>query len=914
MRNLFLRPVGLAFLAFGIAVGSLIATSRHNPILPAGESEEEETTFAERAHEWRRLAWLDEKGKVDPLAHQRAIEQRDANYTYFHTMQGDGFPRVVSPILWQERGPDNIAGRTRSLLIDPTNPNLMFAGTVGGGIWKSTNGGTSWSVVDDWFASLAIGCMAFDPNNPSVIYAGTGEGFFNSDAIAGAGIYKSIDGGLTWSLMPGTSGFGSVCRIAVSAANSNIILVSSKYGGIRRTTNGGSSWSTTYPAQGSFQVLFDPTNPNKVVAHVIDYDFDVSNWYHRAVYSTDAGATWTTATGLDKVWEFGSRLELAYAASSPNIVYASVASGGGKVWKSTDGGRSYTQVTVTGSSGCSWYACPIWVDPTNPNVVVVGGTHVFRSLDGGVTLSQISNGYINTTQPHPDTHNFVAAPGYNGVTNKKLYVCNDGGIYSTNDILTATQSNTTWTRLDRTCHVTQFYGAAGDGPTGRIVGGTQDNGHLTLNTGSNNAILTFGGDGGFVAMDSTNANYLYGEYVNLRIHRSTNAGGSASYIYNGITDAGSAANFIAPFVLDPNNQSVMLAGGARLWRTSNVKAATVSWANIRPANSANISAIAVAPGNSNIVWIGQNDGVIQKTVDGAAVTPTWTDVDNNDTVNPIPNRYITRILIDPADSNTVYIALGGYSDGNLLKTTNGGSSWTDITGSGVTGLPFSPTRGIARHPTQPNWLYAGTEVGLFQSTNGGATWSSSDFGPNNVCIDELVFMHNSFTLLAATHGRGIFTGSIPDPNIAPTSYNLLRGSLVAGTLADTATSNDARLTFKNGPVLSPAESPITVTFDTTSPFTSATDLRILLEANASFVTLQQSIDLFDFQANAWVTLDARQATTADSTVSVSGFNPSRFVQASTRLVRTRIRYKANGPVLSNNWQGRIDRLVFQITP
>jgi hypothetical protein len=916
MRLFGRRPWRLAILFVGCAgLGGVLAQRATQPLPNAGvESEsEEEATHADLAYEWRRLAWLDENGNVDYRAHQRAVRQREENVAHFASLR-DPQSYAPSPIQWVERGPDNIAGRTRSVLVHPTNPSLMFAGTVGGGIWKSTNGGTNWSLVDDKFRSLAIGCMAFDPSNPDVIYAGTGEGFFNSDAIAGAGIYKSIDGGLTWNLMPGTENFGNVCRIAVSPANSNLILVSTRYGGIRRTVDGGANWNTVANAQGSFQIVFDPTNPNKLVGHIIDYDFNVNDWYHRAAYSTDAGATWTTAGGLSQLWGFGSRLELAYAASSPNIVYASVATGGGKVWKSVDGGQSFDPVTVTGSSGCSWYACPIWVDPTNPNRVVVGGTHIFRSSDGGATLSQISNGYINTTQPHPDIHYIGHAPGYNGGTNKKVFICNDGGVYSTNDITTATTSSTTWTRLDRTKHSTQYYGAAGDGPSGRIVGGTQDNGTHTLNTGSNNAILTFGGDGGFCALDSTNANYLYGEYIRLQIHRSTNAGGSANYIYNGIADAGSNANFIAPFILDPNNQNTMLAGGASLWRTTNVKAATVSWASIRPAGSSRISAIAVAPGNSNIMYVGQNDGVVQKTINGTAVAPAWTYVDDNNGVDPLPDRYITRILVDPSNSDVVYVALGGYEDGNLWKSTNGGGTWTDITGTGVSGLPFAPIRGIARHPTQPNWLYAGTEVGLFQSTDGGANWSTNDFGPNNVSVDELVFTHNSFTLLAATHGRGIFTGNIPDPNVKPTGYTIMRGLPVSGGLPELLSGDDARLVVRNGLVAATSESPITIQLETTSPFNSLTDLRFEIEAQASYVTLRQSIDLFDFQANAWVTVDARQSTTSDQTVSVGTTNPSRFIQAGTRLVRARVRYKPSAPVLTSIWQGRIDRVVWQMTP
>lgn len=245
------------------------------------------------------------------------------------------------------------------------------------------------------------------------------------------------------------------------------------------------------------------------------------------------------------------------------------------------------------------------------------------------------------------------------------------------------------------------------------------------------------------------------------IHRSTNGGVSSDWIYSTIGDANSNANFIAPFILDPNDANRMLAGGASLWRSNNVKAASPTFSAIRGPGSSVLSAIAVAPGNSDIIWIGQNNGEVWKTTNGTAASPTWTAVDNNTGPNPFPTRYVTRIVVDPANPNIVYVTLGGFSPDNLWKTTNGGTTWADITGSGVSGLPDATIRGFARHPQMPNWLYAGTEVGLFESRNGGATWSTNEFGPANVSVDEVSFMHNSNTLLVATHGRGIWTANIP---------------------------------------------------------------------------------------------------------------------------------------------------------
>jgi len=704
---------------------------------------------------WRRLSWLDEHGQVAPDALLRARAQRDANLAYW-TERASARAGLLDAAHWTAHGPDNVGGRTRAILVDPADPNRILAGAVSGGIWLSLDAGATWAPVDDALPNLAICCLTRDPSNPHVLYAGTGEGFFNADAIGGTGIYKSTDNGDSWTLLPSTAGWDNVCRIAVSPTNSNLILAAKRYGGIQRSTNGGASWTNPKWAQGSFYVAFDPTNGNKAVAQIIDYDWNTSDWFHAALYSTNGGANWTVASGLSNVPGFGARIELAYAPSNPAIVYASVAIDGGVIYRSTDGGHSYTRRTTSGTSGVSWYANPLWVDPTNPEFLVTGGYNILKSVNGGTTLTQISDGYIMTVQPHVDIHTFTCEAGFDGVTNRRLYVGTDGGVWRTDNIYTAS-TGSGWMKRDQTYATTQFYGAAGDGPTGRLYGGTQDNGTLCLSAANSQANLAFGGDGGFCAIDPTAPNYCYGEYITLQIHRSTNGGASANYIYNGIADAGTNANFIAPFILDPNNSKRMLAGGASLWRSENVKAISPTWQAIRAPGSDRISAIAVAPGNSDIIWVGQNNGELHRTTNGTNASPSWVAVDNNAGANPLPDRYITRILVDPDNVQVVYVALGGFAENNLWQTLDGGANWYDVTGTGATGLPAAPIRGVARHPDRSDWLYVGTEVGIFESVDGGLSWSTTNRGPANVSVDELVFMHNSTKLLAATHGRGLYT-------------------------------------------------------------------------------------------------------------------------------------------------------------
>lgn len=744
-------------------------------------------TGAMEAAQWRALAWRSDDGKIRPdgLAKARA-QMAEMNFRSRFAGESE---------LWVERGPDNVPGRTRALIVSPTDRNVMWTGAVGGGIWKTTDGGVNWSNLGDKIENLAICSMAIDPANPSIMYAGTGEGYFNIDAIQGSGILKSVDGGTTWNMMPGTSQFAGVNRIAISPTDSNNILVSVQYGGLFRSTNGGTSFTKVLNSQVGMMVAFHPTDGTKAVATFLDYNFSTGQWFHRAMFSTNSGASWTESAGLT-VNGFGSRIELAYAKSNPSVVYANAAADG-RIYRSTDGGANFSVRTTSGSVNSNWYNNAIWVDPTNENVVVVCGTQTFRSTNGGTSLIQIGDGYIQTNTPHPDNHSITADPGFDGVNNRRVYICTDGGVYRTDNIYTASKT-AGWSWPTKKVRTSQFYGAAGDGATGKIVGGTQDNGTHLLTRDSLDTDWIFGGDGGWCAIDPTDNNYQYGEYIYLRIFRTTDGGNNANYITSGLVDAGNSANFIAPFVLDPNNVNRMFAGGASLWRSNNVKAGTPTWTQIMSPITDYISAVAVAPGNSDVVWVGCNDGKVRKTTN-ALGTPTWTAIAG------LPERYVGRIMIDPTDNNKVTIGFGGFEANNLWQTTNGGTTWTSISGAGATALPSAPIRGIARHPDNADVIYVGTEVGILKTSNNGASWSSVADGPVNVSVDELTYMANSKTLLAATHGRGIWTlGPIGVTVTGPASLE----SNAAGT--GTITINEPAGSFGGQIALSSSSTAISV--------------------------------------------------------------------------------------------------------
>src|ERR1043166_686 len=543
--------------------------------------EVEHPGFDKHAEElkFRALRMMDEHGRIPPDGLLRALEHRRqvGGDTDLFPVAPDPSPVLPDPGApgplsagiqtsgWTWLGPGNIGGRVRAILVHPTNTNILWCGGVDGGVWKTTNSAATWFPLNDFMASLAVSCLVMNPTNANVLYAGTGEGTYNADAIRGAGIFKTTDGGTTWTQLSATanSSYLYVSRLAIASSNSQVLLAAPRRG-IFRSTDAGTNWSQRFATE-TMDLQFHPTDNNQAIA---------SGRSGEAWYSTNGGLSWTAATGIPS----GSgRVEITYSPSGPKTVFASVDRNSGELYRSTDGGHTYS-LRNTGSnylSGQGWYDNALWADPTSTNRVIVGGLDLWRSTNGGATLTKISQWFSAPASAHADHHVIVHSPAFNGTTVKTVFFGNDGGVYRANDVYTVSLTSG-WQELNNHLGITQFYGGAGNASTSVLVGGTQDNGSLryTTNGGTEGWTTMFGGDGGFSAADQSDGNYFYGEYVYLQIHRSANGGRSSSYIYSGITDVGSSANFIAPFILDPNNPNLMLGGGLSLWRSTNVKAAS----------------------------------------------------------------------------------------------------------------------------------------------------------------------------------------------------------------------------------------------------------------------------------------------------------------------------------------------------
>ena len=692
---------------------------------------------------------------------------------------------------WFSLGPGNVGGRTRALIVDPRSPKTMYAGGVAGGVWKTTDGGASWTALDDLAPNLAIGSLAMDPSDSRIVYAGTGEGFFNEDAVRGAGIFKTTDGGLNWKRLESTDNpfFHYVNDLAVSRHDPRRVYAATRTG-VWRSKDKGRTWSR----------VLSP----KVYGGCLDLAIrtDRKSDHLLAACGTRKGtsAVWVNDAaerrgGWEKVLsetEMG-RTTLAIAPSDQDVVYAmaSTNASGDFYWgllgvfRSDDGGRSWTaQVRNTDSNKLSrllltnayfaltecsgewvgfynqgWYDNAIAVDPVNPDRVWAGGIDLFRSDDAGKSWGLMSywwgktEGYV-----HADQHALVFHPEYDGTTNKTLFVANDGGLFTTLDALappvtsaaavcTPEAAQSKWESLNNGYGVTQFYHGAPypDGAT--YFGGTQDTG-VVRGSGSPDWDVLVTGDAGYVAVSPDDTDILYASLTNLSIYKSTDGWENYADATSGI-DPGDKFLYVTPFVLDPSEPKRLWTGGGHMWRTND---AAGSWSKASGQLTGSASALAVSPSDPDRVLAGTDQGYIHRTASGRTSTA--------DTAWPSsqPRKgFVSSVAFDPDDPAVVYATYSSFGGVHVWKSTDGGATWTGIDGVGKGALPDLPVNAIAVDPVDGRHLYLATDLGVFISKDGGANWAVENTGFANVITSWLTVQKgpgNTRTLFAFTHGRG----------------------------------------------------------------------------------------------------------------------------------------------------------------
>ncbi len=804
----------LALLGIYFFIGSQLAKDTHNPhgmsdlayaqLLQEMESEMARYDEPEVALEYYASQRLPNGVEaLSPAMYEAAETQIDAmpQFNVSTGMAEPGQPAGLSApqanAPWSELGPSNIGGRTRAILIDPNTPSIMYAGGVAGGVWKSTDSGSSWSLLEDFMANMAVVSLAFDPTNSNTIYAGTGEGVYNGDAVRGGGIFKTTDAGATWVQLANTnnSNFYYVMDIVVSSNNANHVYAATRTG-VWKSTDAGATWGLSNAPDGVNSRCTDlairtDVNPDTVLAAC--GTFSIQGGIHQTV---NGGTNWTEVFTEANM----GRASLAIAPSDQAVIYALIAStdssgdyDGGlhKVIRSTTGGGSGTWTTQVANTdltlqntlllsnpdrGCGgtflnqgWYDNVIAVDPITATTVWVGGIDLFKSTDSGVNWAAASIWWddANAWYVHADQHALVFHPNYNGTTNQTLFVGNDGGIFRTNAAVngvTEDPCNVTgpglvqfgWTNLNNGYNVTQFY--HGDTyPNGTTYfGGTQDNGTNRGTTASTSWSEVYGGDGGYVAVDPAATTTLFFEYTNLSLRKSTDGGTSSNLAISGITEASGNFQFINPYIMDPNNSQILWTGGYTLWRTNDQTNWTqASITNQTGGGNNSIASWAVQPGNSDLVLAGDEVGNIYRSTSATTAdnTTTWTDVANM-------GGFVSSITFDPNTTSTVYATVSTFGATHLWRSTDSGVTWAAFGGS----LPDVPFHSVLVETGDSTRIYVGTDRGIFVTPDSGATWYYAQGFPR-VPVEWMDMESDGGTeyLYAFTHGRSVLRSATPIP-------------------------------------------------------------------------------------------------------------------------------------------------------
>ncbi len=646
-------------------------------------------------------------------------------------------------------------GRVSCIAFHPTDNNTYWIGAPAGGLWKTTDNGSSWTCLTDSNNVLGVSSIIIpsDYATSNTIYIGTGDrDAWDNNSI---GILKSTNGGATWNttgLSYSLNASKMVNKMILNPNNNNNIIAATT-NGVYETTNGGTTWTSLTTASfidleykpGDFSTIYGSTKYGKIYK------------------TTDGGTTWNQKLSVSG----GYRIELATTPNNASLVYAIVSnsnSGLKAIYKSTNSGSSFTIAYNTNnllgwysdasdSGGQGWYDLSIAASPTNADKLIVGGVITHRSTNGA-TSWVCSNAWTGSPTYNSGNYPVVHADKHNLVyrSNGDLFECNDGGVYISTD------DGISWADKSNGLVISQMYKlSVSKTVSTETITGLQDNGTKLLSSGSWSDVK--GGDGMECLIDYSDVNTQYGTYTNGQIDRTTDHWATR----NDITPANASNGaWVTPYIIDPLNHSTLYAGYSNVWKSTNKG---TSWTKISTMNSSNkIRSMAISSSNNSVIYVADNNNM-WKTVDGGT---SWTNISSS---IPTSSSNITYIAVKSTDPNTVWVTLSGYNSNNVYKTTDGGVSWSNYS----TGLPDIPMYSIVQDTTDAtnDILYVGTELGVYYK-NGSMNWQEYNPSLPKVRIGELEIYYNSDPinnkLRAATYGRGLWEISLnsiaPSPPIA----------------------------------------------------------------------------------------------------------------------------------------------------
>ena len=782
-------------------------------------------------------------GKPNPRSLAiRQMEAQEAK-VYGRRAQSQYFPGQRQPLLnstsWTSVGPEPIpngqtsgvsvpvSGRVTAIAIHPSNPNIVYVGTAAGGAYRTLDGGASWTALMDGALSLAIGSIAIDPTNPSTVVIGTGEG---NRAFFGVGLYRLTNADGVAPVLEGpfnldTTGVGvdvfsgiSITKVLISPTDDNIVFVST----IQGTGGRGDDFPAVIPSRGLFRstnfmsgaprftklsvtnanggdrrvtdIVFEPGNPNHLILNVGGVTA-VANVPDGGIYASadalGANPTFTQTLALNDF--INVKFSINKVGTTVTVLAATeenpCAGAGGALRRSTDGGQTWSAPLASASGFCGtqcFFDIGVAQHPTDANLVLLGGSYdalgpcvsstQLRSTDGGQTFVRAD------TKLHADTHAIEFAPSNPTI----VYAGNDGGIFKSTD------SGMTWASLNTTgFNATQFFSLSSH-PLERFftLGGTQDNGTEMSDTNGSWVRADYG-DGGFALIDrnvgESNPFLMYHTYYNApndiiafgRVDRVTAAhdNGWRSYGFGQINNGiGNDPNvlFFAPMALGPGKPSTLYFGTDRLYRSANsgLNMGVVSQSPIVTGRA--ITSIAVSPQDDNVRMVSISEGSVFVTTNGSS---PMTDISTS-----LPIIFAGAVAIDPHDKNIGYVTYCGFglaAGTHVWKNANLSGGATNWVASG-NGIPDVPVNALVIDPRNSNNLFAGTDIGVYRSTDAGNSWNPFGTGMPRVPVFALDIQDQSRVLRAATHGRGIWEIAIAGSQVAALSIGSMTAAPTTG--------------------------------------------------------------------------------------------------------------------------------------
>jgi photosystem II stability/assembly factor-like uncharacterized protein len=685
---------------------------------------------------------------------------------------------VMGKLNWVERGPANVGGRTRAIVVDPDDAThqTWFAGAVGGGVWKTVDAGASWIPLTDTLPNLAVSCIEIAKSNSNILYVGTGEGFYNADAVDGNGIFKTTDKGRTWEQLATTAwdnNFKHVNRLAINPNDENIVIAATNKG-IFKTINGGDYWSKVF----SGRVLDLRANPENFNTLFASTSLGI-------IRTHNAGDTWQ----LPEKAKFGNgRIEIAPALTDTNRVYASARFRGdkdlgesdtSKMFITIDGGTSWLEVTDTDSSknnwlgGQGWYDNTIGVNPFNENIVYMGGIDLWKAeilFNSDSTVINrntvaITDGYgqyPTSTNIHVDHHNITMFPT-NDASKEFIFLNgNDGGIAVSYD------AGNSFTEVgDNGYNTSQFYGVDKSPSGSQYLGGMQDNGtwESAKNVDADKTtkyIARIGGDGFEVSWHYGDAKKMIGGSQYNMFWKTENGWLSRSPASNGFNGWGKSN--VSPFISkiaksysDPNLLYTITTEGVYQSKDFGDNWTLHQIAEFDSAGYFTFAQITISIAEPQVVWAGVLSDGLFVSIDGGLSFNKVTDC--------MGGSRIAGLDTHPTDEATAYLSFAISETSKIMRTTDYGQTWSDITGYGsgsvsTNGFPNVATYCVSVMPYNTDIIWVGTDIGLIESTDGGATWHLASNGLPQVAIWEIRIVDDE--VVVATHGRGIWSVSLPE--------------------------------------------------------------------------------------------------------------------------------------------------------